>query len=144
MKTEAALSNALGVSFERQEILEPICEEQEPKKTSEVSLTNDAEDDYNLARETFRNMIEQGNSAMKEMMELAKQSESPRAYEVFATMMKTLSETTKDLYNLQKTTKELRQVDGKPVVTDPSINVEKAVFVGTSTELLDRIKATKI
>jgi hypothetical protein len=136
-KVNDSLSNALDIPFEKQEILEPI------KQVEEVQLTSDAEADYNLARNTFRNLITQGNLAMEDMKELARQSESPRAYEVFATMMKTISETTKDLYDLQKKTKELKQVNGKPTQPDGAINVEKAIFVGTTAQLLKKVKEEK-
>lgn len=136
-KINDSLSNALDIPFEKQEILEPI------KQVEEVQLTSDAESDYNLARTTFRNLITQGNLAMEDMKELARQSESPRAYEVFATMMKTISETTKDLYDLQKKTKELKQVNGKPTQPDGAINVEKAIFVGTTAQLLKKVKEEK-
>jgi hypothetical protein len=136
-KVNDSLSNALDIPFEKQEILEPI------KQVEEVQLTSDAESDYNLARTTFRNLITQGNLAMEDMKELARQSESPRAYEVFATMMKTISETTKDLYDLQKKTKELKQVNGKPTQPDGAINVEKAIFVGTTAQLLKKVKEEK-
>jgi len=134
-----SLSDALDIPFEKPEILEPVKQE----KIEEVHLSSDAEADYNLARNTFRNLITQGNLAIEDMKELAKQSESPRAYEVFATMIKTISETTKDLYGLQKTTKELKQVNGKPTQPDGAINVEKAIFVGTTAQLLKKVKEEK-
>lgn len=132
------LTDALGIEpvAPKQEILEPVRQE-----ILEPTQTNDAEADYNLARQTFRNLIQQGNLAMEDMKELARQSESPRAYEVFATMMKTISETTKDLYALQKTTKELKEVSNKTPQGD--ITVEKAVFVGTTADLLKKIKEEK-
>ena len=136
-KINDSLSNALDIPFEKQEILEPI------KQVEEVQLTSDAEADYNLARNTFRNLITQGNLALEDMKNLARESESPRAYEVFATMIKTISESTKDLYDLQKKTKELKQVNGKLTQPDGAINVERAVFVGTTAELLKKIKTEK-
>jgi hypothetical protein len=135
-KVNESLSNALDIPFEKQEILEPVKQEEE-------QLTSDAESDYNLARTTFRNLITQGNLALEDMKNLARESESPRAYEVFATMIKTISESTKDLYDLQKKTKELKQINGKPIQPDGAINVERAVFVGTTSDLLKRVKAEK-
>jgi hypothetical protein len=133
------LSDVLGIEYEKD--IQPEIVELKPEV---VEITNnDAEDDYTLARKTFRNLIEQGNLAMEDMKELARQSESPRAYEVFSTMMKTIAETTKDLYDIHKKTKELKQVNGKPTQPDGAITVEKAVFVGTTAELLKRVKAEK-
>jgi trehalose/maltose hydrolase-like predicted phosphorylase len=136
-KTNDALSNALGIETNI-EIIEP------KKEQSVVSFTgNDAENDYELARRTFRNLIEQGNLAMEDMKNLARESKSPRAYEVFSTMMKTISDTTKDLYDLHKKTKELKEINNKTSKSDGDITVEKAVFIGTTADLLKRIKEEK-
>lgn len=133
-KTNDALSEALGVEYiaeeKKQEILVPV-----------QSSGSDAEDDYNLARTTFRNLIQQGNLAMEDMKELARQSESPRAYEVFATMMKTIADTTNNLYDLQKKTKELKD---EPKKVSNDINIDKAVFCGTTSDLLKMVKEKKL
>jgi hypothetical protein len=138
-KTNKAMSEALGIEYiepTKHEILVPEGST-EIEKVSEGS--SDAHEDYVLARNTFRSLIEQGNDAMEQMTIIAKESESPRAYEVFATMMKTISETTKDLYDLQMKSKELK--GGKQESSEGGdINIEKAVFVGTATELLQQIK----
>lgn len=112
-----------------------------PKKETEIINTphedDDIKADYNLSRRTFRELIHKGNQAMESLTDLAKESESPRAYEVLATMMRTVADTTKDLYDLQKKTKDLRD-DGKK--EQPNVTVEKAVFVGSPTDLLKKIK----
>lgn len=136
--TDKALSNALGIEYKepvKQEVIAPI--------QKESQLSSDAESDYALARQTFRNLIQQGNLAMEDMKELARQSESPRAFEVLATMMKTIADTTNNLYDLQKKTKELKEVKDKPTQPDGAINVERAVFVGTTSDLLKKIKEQK-
>jgi len=132
-----SLSTALGIE-PKTEILEPVKNPETPISFS----SNDSEDDYELARRTFRNLIEQGNLAMEDMKNLARESESPRAYEVFSTMMKTISDTTKDLYDLHKKTKDLKELNNKTSKLD-NITVEKAVFVGTTAELLKKVKAEK-
>ena len=116
-----------------------------PPKQPEPIINTPHEDDdikadYNLSRRTFRDLINKGNQAMESLTDLAKESESPRAYEVLATMMRTVADTTKDLYDLQKKTKDLRD-DGKK--EQPNVTVEKAVFVGSPTDLLKRIKEQK-
>lgn len=133
-KTHDALSEALGV--------EKAIEIIPPKKEQEIIVNtphedNDADADYNLSRRTFRDLINKGNQAMESLTDLAKESESPRAYEVLATMMKTIADTTKDLYDLQKKTKDLKN-NGKKEET--TVTVEKAVFVGTTAELLQKMK----
>ena len=114
-----------------------------PQKQVEVINTphedNDVEADYNLSRRTFRSLIDKGNAAMENLTDLAKESESPRAYEVLATMMRTIADTTKDLYDLQKKTKDLKGEKKEETV----VNVEKAVFVGSPSDLLKKIKEQK-
>jgi len=136
MKTDIALSEALNIENEV-EIIAPVKSE-----VVEETLTDDTIDDYNLSRKTFRDLINKGNSAIEGITDLARESESPRAYEVLATLMKTVSETTKDLYDLQKKTKELKENKNRPQ-DDQRINVEKAVFVGSTAELLKRVKSNE-
>ena len=140
MKTSQSLSEALGIEHisvsEETEILLPVVMNEQP-----ISAQNpDQEEDYQLARTTFRALITQGNHAIEGISDLAKESESPRAYEVMATLMKTVADTTKDLYALQKMTKELKTEDKVRPSEEQRINVEKAVFVGSTAELLRQVK----
>ena len=131
------LDQALGIETPKSvEIIEPV--KQEIVNTPHEA--GDADADYNLSRRTFRDLINKGNQAMESLTDLAKESESPRAYEVLATMMKTIADTTKDLYDLQKKTKDLK---GEKKVDAASVTVEKAVFVGTPSDLLKKIKEQK-
>jgi hypothetical protein len=135
MKTIDAISNALGIEHE---VLPAVVQQviQEPIMENQV----DQEEDYRLARKTFRQLINKGNDAIEGISDLAKESESPRAYEVMATLMKTVADTTKDLYALQKMTKDLKAEDKARPQEEQRINVEKAVFVGSTAELLKRVK----
>jgi hypothetical protein len=141
MKTHESLSDALGIEHvPEQEILPPATIEE----VKEEQGSEDQKADYQLARKTFRDLIHQGNSAIEGITDLAKQSESPRAYEVLATLMKTVADTTKDLYDLQKKTKDLYKEEKNTRPQDEQrINVEKAVFVGSTAELLKQIKSSK-
>lgn len=141
-KSNDTLSEALGVEYipseeVKQEILVPVQE-----KLPSGNHAFDQEDDYNLSRTTFRNLIQQGNLALEDMKKFARESESPRAYEVFATMIKTIADTTNNLYDLQKKTKELKDEPKKPY-DGGNVTVERAVFVGTTSDLLKKIKEGK-
>lgn len=111
-----------------------------------INTQQDQEDDYRLARKVLRNLIEKGSDAIDEISTIARQNESARSFEVVSTLIKTVADTTKDLYQLQKMTKDLKGPDPD---TDPrkkntdSINVEQAVFVGSAAELLSAIKKKK-
>lgn len=132
-------SEALGidhVEVPKQEVLAPI-----PAEKNDLP---DQQADYSLARNTFRSLITKGNNAIEDLTDLARQSESPRAYEVLATLMKTVGDTTKDLYDLQKKTKDLMRDDRGRPQDEQRINVEKAVFVGSTAELLKKVKSGNI
>ena len=138
-KTHDALSEALGIESSKSVEIIP------PKKEQEVIVNtpheeDDIKADYNLSRRTFRDLISKGNQAIEGITDLAKESESPRAYEVLATLMKTVADTTKDLYDLQKKTKDLKD-NGKKEET--TVTDEKAEFVGSTAELLQRVKEEK-
>ena len=93
--------------------------------TSTVDLTAD----YNYSRDQYHNLIESGNDALKELLEIAKESESPRAFEVTAQLMRTISATTKELLQLQKTKKEVARESKDPHT------VNNSLFIGSTKEL---------
>jgi hypothetical protein len=134
-KSNDIISSSLGIGNEVEII--------EPKREVIINTPhefNDADADYNLSRRTFRSLIEKGNAAMENLTDLAKESESPRAYEVLATTMKTIADITKDLYDLQKKNQDLR---GTKKEDKTNVTVEKAVFVGTTADLLKQMKEKK-
>lgn len=131
MKSNEIISDALGVEYTTESKL--------PAKMEPIVIENngqDREEDYKLSRRTFRGIIKKGEEAIDELYELAKSSEHPRSYEVLATLMKTVSDTTKDLYDLQKKTKDLKGVKEEL----RNIAVDKAIFVGTTADLLKKVK----
>lgn len=137
-KTEKALSEAFGLPEPKQvEILEPV--KQLPVESTSTEMA-DAEQDYALSRKTFKSLIDKGSDAIDDLFHLAKSSEHPRAFEVLATLIKTVADTTKDLYDLQKKSKDLKVESNQTPQTPGSVNVEQAIFVGSTAELLKRIK----
>jgi hypothetical protein len=121
------------------EILPP----EEKEEVVEDVLSKDAKEDYDLSRNTFKTLINKGSEAVEGITELAKMSESPEAYKALAALMKTVSDTTKDLFDLQKKSKELKGIgsdSGKKILDTGNVNIDKAVFVGTTTELLKSLK----
>jgi hypothetical protein len=102
----------------------------------ELEPKNTVDDDAEYARQNIRIFIQKGNSAMDELLHVAKESEAPRAYEVAATLIKNLSDLNKDLLEIQKRKRDLR-----PVETTNNINVDKAVFVGSTKDLVKLLKS---
>lgn len=105
-----------------------------------VTITDPVDSDAEYARQNLKNLIAKGNDAVDHIVSIAKQSEHPRAFEVAAGMLKNLADMNKDLLEIQK-----RKQDLKPKVTTntQNINVDKAVFVGSTAELLKQLKENK-
>ena len=108
----------------------------ENDKPITVHQSNNENPDADYSRANYYNLIEKGNEALDGILEVAKESQHPRAYEVAANMIKNLSDVTEKLMILQK-----QQLDLKPKEAAPTnINVDKAVFVGSTAELLKKLK----
>lgn len=115
--------------------IEPYVKE----STTEIVPFDSIEDDAEYARQNLRKLIEKGNVAADHIVEIAKQSEHPRAFEVAANMLKNLADMNKDLMEIQKRKKDLTGV----AESKGNINVDKAVFVGSTTELVKFLKSSK-
>jgi hypothetical protein len=100
---------------------------------------DEIESDYKYARENLYNAIERGSDALEELVELAKQSQSPRAFEIVGQMIKTLTDANKDLLEVQKKVKDLK----KEEQTKGPNNVTNALFVGNTAELQKLLKDNK-
>ena len=98
--------------------------------------TNDVTKDYEYTRGNLYSLIEKGQEALNGIMELAAESDSPRAYQVAGQLLKSVGDNTDKLLDLQKKLKELEEETGKPIgnVTN------NAVFVGSTTELQKLLK----
>ncbi len=101
-----------------------------------VVIPKDAEQDFDYSRSNYYELIEKGNLALDGILEVAKESQHPRAYEVAANMMKNLSDMTDKLMLLQQQRKQLEGGNNKA----PQVQVDKAVFVGSTADLLKKLK----
>ena len=95
---------------------------------------DDLQVDYDVSRETYKELIDKGNVAIDLMMELARDSQHPRAFEVLAGLLKTQADNTDKLADLQKKLQTLRNgPKGCLLYTSPS--PRDHVFVGSTTDL---------
>ena len=92
------------------------------------TTTTDLTSDYDFSRDQYHTIIEKGNDALASLLEIAKEGEQPRAFEVATQLMNSLAATTKELLILQKTKKE---VEG---TSKPTKN-ENNLFIGSTSEL---------
>ena len=89
------------------------------------------DNDYEYTRETLYGLIEKGREGIEEMIEVARQSEHPRAFEVLSGMMKNMADVTDKLMDLNKKHKEINKDDEIKQVGNTTNNL----FVGTTTDL---------
>ena len=115
-------------SKEYTEVLPTVVE----NKTEEC---DDIEKDYRLQRDTFHTLVEKGSTAIDGILELAKEGEHPRGYEVAGNLIKQVAEVAEKLGDLQEKMKRLKEVPN----TAPK-NVTNALFVGSTAELQKMLK----
>ena len=121
------------------ELLE-ITEKVPVKKETKVIVPRPKDDedvsaDYKYSRENFYNLVQRGQDAIDGILELAKESEHPRTYEVAGQLIKNVGEVTEKLLDLQRKLKDLKEVPNSA----PK-NVTNALFVGSTAELQKMIK----
>src|SRR5210317_602544 len=129
------LDNVLGVT----DVVETTTRDVTPTKPVLVPETKlneeDIDNDYKYQRENFYNLIERGQDAIDGILDLAREGEHPRAYEVAGTLIKQVADVTEKLGDLQEKMKKLKEVPN----TGPK-NVTNALFVGSTAELQKMLK----
>lgn len=102
-----------------------------PSEQREEVMEKDIQDDYEYSRATYRNLVDKSNEAMNSLIDLAMDSEHPRAFEVLSNMMKNTSEMTDKLLDLQGKMKKMKEDTSKSEGSKTTNNV----FVGSTDEL---------
>ena len=98
-------------------------------------LNEHVERDYEYQRQNFYNLVERGTDAVEGILELAKESDHPRAYEVAGNLIKQVAEVTEKLGDLQEKMRKLKEVPN-----NAPKNVTNALFVGSTAELQKMLK----
>ena len=104
-------------------------------KTPEVNGDDETDIDFQYARENIYNVIERGSDAMEGLLEVGRETEHPRAYEVVGQLVDKLTNANKELMGLHKTKKSMSD----EVVRSPQ-NVTNALFVGSTADLQKMLK----
>jgi uncharacterized protein YukE len=122
------ISEALDTSFKtRNEIVK------NKKEVKDLSK-NDAEKDYDKIRKNLYGLLGDGKEAIDGILKVATEGDSPRAYEVVAQLLKTVSEINKDIMDLHKQVKEINKEENVY-----NQNTTNAIYVGSTSELQDLI-----
>ena len=123
------------------EIVSTSCESNDSKLPSDNIIVDkiaisDIKKDYEYARGNMYSIIEKGQEALNGILELAQETESPRAYEVVGQLIKNVSDSTEKLIELQKKLRDLEEIKTSSGPT----SVTNALFVGSTTELSKLLK----
>ena len=107
-----------------------------PRKIDESK--DDIDNDYVSSRDNYYNLIDKGNQAIEGILDIAKEGQHPRAYEVAGQLIGQVAQTVDKLQDLQKKLKDLKEVPNKT-----SANIKNALFVGSTKELQQMLNRKK-
>ena len=99
-----------------------------PRKVDENK--NDIDNDYVNSRDNYYNLIDKGNQAIEGILDIAKEGQHPRAYEVAGQLIGQVAQTVDKLQDLQKKLKDLKELP-----KSANTNIKNALFVGSTNEL---------
>jgi hypothetical protein len=129
LKIETALENVFDVEPTTGTVIGPVIDHDRPDAS---------DDDFELSRTSLRGLIEKGETALEELMHIARASEHPRAFEVVSTLIKSIGDTTKTLADLHKSKKELKKSSA-----EENPNVTNNNLIMTTADLLALIRGNK-
>ena len=125
------IDEALNTTSEIVDVTPVKKEKEKPDRLTK----DDVEKDYEYTRANLYSLIEKGQEALNGIMELAEESQSPRAYEVAGQLLKSVADTTDKFLKLQKDLKDINEESKGP--TNVTNN---AMFVGSTAELRKMLK----
>ena len=136
-KIEDKVNEILGIESTEKPTLESIVKvDNPPVPRVEDKNKPDIDNDYNYSRESYYNLIEKGQEAIEGILEIAKEGQHPRAYEVAGQLITNVANTVDKLQDLQKKLKDLKDL---PKTASPQI--KNALFVGSTAELQKMLKS---
>ena len=135
------ISSALGIPFvESSAPIHAIVVPIDRKPLEDERLEKDLSVDYETVRKNLRELVDVGKGALDGVLAVALEGDSPRAYEVVAMMIKTLSEANREVLDLHDKVKKIRKQE---VVTNNVSNTTNSIYVGSTKELQDIINTAR-
>ncbi len=126
-KLEEKVNEILGIDTEKpkeEKEFKPLVPRREDKQKADI------DNDYDYSRENYYNLIERGQEAIEGILDVAKEGQHPRAYEVALAGIKNVADTVDKLQDLQKKLKDLKELP-----KTANANIKNALFVGSTAEL---------
>jgi hypothetical protein len=121
--------------------LTPLATDNAVKSIVAKAHDDSAKNDFEMARSNIHEVIQNGTYAMEKLSQIADQSQHPRAFEVLATLMKTMLDANKDLLDLQKKIREISASDAP--TNENAKQVTNNLFVGSTADLQKVIEDMK-
>ena len=135
MALEDKVNEILGLESKtppKEEFKAPVPRKEEKEK-------GDIDNDHKYSRENYYNLIEKGQEAIEGILDVAKEGQHPRAYEVALAGIKNVADTVDKLQDLNKKLKDLKELP-----KTANANIKNALFVGSTTELQKMLKKDEI
>ena len=129
-KLEDNVNEILGIEKKEEKISITEFEQPAPVPRKMDESKDDVDNDYVNSRDNYYNLIDKVNEAIEGILEIAKEGQHPRAYEVAGQLIGQVAQTVDKLQDLQKKLKDLKEVPNKA-----NTNIKNALFVGSTNEL---------
>jgi len=129
-KLEDSVNDILGIEKKSTDVTVSDFEQPAPVPRKIDEDKADVDQDYENSRENYYNLIDKGNQAIEGILDIAKEGQHPRAYEVAGQLIGQVAQTVDKLQDLQKKLKDLKEVPNKA-----NTNIKNALFVGSTNEL---------
>ena len=135
-KLEDKVNEILGIEPDNKPTLESLIKVENPSVPRvEDKNKTDIENDYKYSRDNYYDLIQKGQEAIEGILEIAKEGQHPRAYEVAGQLITNVAQTVDKLQDLQKKLKDL-----KDLPKTANQNIKNALFVGSTAELQKMLK----
>jgi len=129
-KLEDSVNDILGIEKKSTDVTVSDFEQPAPVPRKIDENKPHVDQDYENSRENYYNLIDKGNQAIEGILDIAKEGQHPRAYEVAGQLIGQVAQTVDKLQDLQKKLKDLKEVPNKA-----NTNIKNALFVGSTNEL---------
>ena len=136
-KLEDNVNEILGIEKKSEVAIKDFEQPSPVPRVIDESKT-DVDNDYEHSRDNYYNLIDKGNQAIEGILDIAKEGQHPRAYEVAGQLIGQVAQTVDKLQDLQKKLKDLKEVANKT-----SANIKNALFVGSTAELQKMLNRKK-
>ena len=135
-KLEDKVNEILGIEPDNKPTLESLIKVENPSVPRIEDINkSDVDNDYKYSRDNYYDLIQKGQEAIEGILEIAKEGQHPRAYEVAGQLITNVAQTVDKLQDLQKKLKDL-----KDLPKTANQNIKNALFVGSTAELQKMLK----